>query len=165
MSTNWAVKEGLKPPLTFDILRDLCACACLCFGDVSETREAKAFPKPACREASERFGYRWTSTPDSFNCLPHIPSFWVGSCLLTPAHFFQTSGAPLQADGASVQHTRPVTTKRAEAGPGGRLLCDRIFAEREQRGQTPVKALVQIQSIKCFLGGWYVSLIGFWESF
>lgn len=115
------MKEGLKPPLTFDILRDLCACACLCFGDVSETREAKAFPKPACREASKRFDTDELPPLILFNCLPHIPSFWVGSCLLTPARFFQTSGAPLAADGVSVQHTRPVTTKRAEAGPGGRL--------------------------------------------
>lgn len=88
-----------------------------------------------------------------FNCLPHIPSFWVGSCLLTPARFFQTSGAPLQADGASVQHTRPVTTKRAEAGPGGRLSVTGFSRRGNREDERLLKRWCKFNLLNVFWGG------------
>lgn len=58
-----------------------------------------------------------SSPPSScfgLNCLSHVLSLGlrVRSCLLTPAHFFQTSGVPLTVDGASAPQTHGATGER-----------------------------------------------------
>lgn len=110
----------------------MCVCVCLCFGDVSEARKPRLFQSLPDGKQGKDLDADELPPLLLFNCLSHVLSLSLSSlrvCLLSPAHFFQTSGLPERLC-STHERSQPEESRN---GATWAFKCDRIFTIGENK--------------------------------